>query len=250
LEFCPDEALAYAGSRHVFVPGQPFVLGADYRLAHLPLVVPGHPQAIASVPGRDYLNGRYATARDALCVQLPADALASSPAFRAVEAQMRAAGFGRKIAWDVGARRADVLHATIAGPIDAATATRAAASTAAFLKRHGPVAMRVGGPFVGSRNHGRIYLPIYPQRVAGDDAFGLLQDSCGRPRSRFYAAGMWHLTDGLDASEAAELAQLVDKWGDQEILRVPAARFGILTVNDDLALHGATWRWIDSHDCP
>ncbi len=248
MEFCADNALAYAGSRHMFAAGQPFPLGADYRLAHLPLVVPGHPQAIASVPGRDYLNGRYAAARDALCVQLPADALAASPAFQAVEAQMRAARFGRKIAWDLGARRSGVLHATIAGPIDAAAATLAAASTAAFVKRQGPVAMRIGGPFVGNRNHGRIYLPVYPQMVAGDDAFGLLQVSCGRPRSRFYAVGMWHLVDGLDVSEAAELGQLVDKWSSEEILRVPAARFGIVTVNDDLALHGATWRWIDSHD--
>ncbi len=246
MEFCPDDRLAYSGSRHAFAPGEPFALGADYRLAHLPLVVPAHPAVIASVPGRDYLNGRYATPRDALCVRLPAEGLAASRAFRAVEAEMRAARFGAKIAWDVGARRADVLHATIAGPIDADTAARAAAATASFLQRHGDIAMRVGGPFVGNRNHGRIYLPVYPQIVDGDDAFGLLQDAIGRPRSRFYAAGLWHLTDGLDAGEAAELSQLVDKWRNKEMLRISAARFGVLRVNDDLALEGATWRWIDS----
>ncbi len=250
MEFCTDEALGYAGSRHMFAPGRPFALGADYRLAHLPLVAPGHPQAIASVDGRDYLNGRYAAARDALCVRLPADLLEAAPAFREIEAAMRTGSLAGKIAWDVGARRRDVLHATVAGPIDAATAERAAAATAAFLKRRGPVAFRLGGPFVGNRNHGRIYLPLYPQILDGDDAFGLLQDACGRPRSRFYAAGIWHLRDGLDADEAAELGRLVDKWSEREILRVAEARFGILTVNDDLALGGATWRWIDSRDCP
>ncbi|MBI3505701.1 MAG: hypothetical protein HY059_12735 [Proteobacteria bacterium] len=248
MEFCTDDALAYAGSRHAFAAGRPLALGADYRLAHLPLVVPGHAQAIASLAGRDYLNGRYATARAALCVQLPADRLEASPAFRAVEAAMRASRFAAKVAWDIGPRRRDVLHATLAGPIDPATATRAAEAAAAFLGRHGALAMRIGGPFVGNRNHGRIYLPVYPQLLDGDDAFGLLQDACGRPRSRFYAAGVWHLRDGLDADEAAELGQLVDKWAGQEILQVPAARFGILTVNDDLALEGATWRWIDSRD--
>lgn len=248
MDFCTDDALAYAGSRHSFVSGRPFALGADYRLAHLPLVAPGHAQAIASVEWRDYLNGRYAAPRDALCVQLPADLLEASPAFREIEGAMRTAHFAGKIAWDIGARRRDVLHATLAGPIDAATADRAAKATAKFLKRHGPVAFRLGGPFIGNRNHGRIYLPIYPQLLDGDDAFGLLQDACGRPRSRFYAAGIWHLNDGLDADEAAELGALVDKWMGRETLRVDAARFGILTVHDDLALDGATWRWIDSRD--
>lgn len=241
--------LGYAGSRHAFAPGRPFALGADYRLAHLPLVAPGHPAAIASVSGRDYLNGRYA-ARDALCVRLPVDLLEASPVFRDIEAVMRAGRLAGKIAWRIGERRRDVLHATVAGPIDAAAAARATAATAAFLKRRGPVAFRIGGPFVGNRNHGRIYLPVYPQILDGDDAFGLLLDACDRPRSGFYAAGIWHLRDGLDTDEAAELGRLVDEWSGREILRVDEARFGILTVNDDLALGGATWRWIDSRDCP
>ncbi|MBL8831197.1 MAG: hypothetical protein JNL71_02300 [Rhodospirillales bacterium] len=246
MEFCTDETLAYAGSRHAFAAGRPFALGADYRLAHLPLVAPGHPEAIASVDGRDYLNGRYATARDALCVRVSADLLEAAPAFREIEAALRASRFARKIAWDIGPRRRDVLHATVAGPADAATTARTAAATAAFVRRHGPVAFRLGGPFVGNRNHGRVYLPVYPQILDGDDAFGLLLDACGRPRTRFYAAGIWHLRDGLDADEAASLGALVDKWSGREILRVPEARFGILSVNDDLALDGATWRWIDS----
>ncbi len=250
MEFCPDDALAYAGARHPFEPGRPLELGADYRLAHLPLVAPGHAQAIRSAEGRDYVDGHYAAARDALVVHLPAEALEAAAPFRELEAEMRASRFAAKVAWDLGARRRQVMHATLAGPIDAAAATRCADETARFLKRHGAIAFRLGGPFVGNRNHGRIYLPLYPRMIDGDDAFGALQAACGRPRSRFYAAGMWHLRDGLDAVEAAALGALVDKWWGREMLRVDAARFGILRVHDDLALDGATWRWIDSRDCP
>jgi len=250
LDFCTDEALAYASSRHPFAPGQPLNLGADYRLAHLPLVAPAHPEAIRSVEGRDYVDGRYAVARDALVVHLPAEALEAAGPYRELEAELRASRFAAKVAWDVGARRRQVMHATLAGPIDAAVAARCADQTAGFLKRHGAISFRLGGPFVGNRNHGRIYLPVYPQKIAGDDAFGALQAACGRPRSRFYAAGMWHLRDGLDAAEAAALGALVDKWWAREILRIDAAHFGILRVHDDLALDGATWRWIDSRDCP
>ncbi len=250
MEFCTDDALAYARSRHAFAPGKPLPLGADYRLAHLPLVVPGHPEAIRSVEGRDYVDGRYAAARDALVVHLPVEALEAAGPFRELEGEMRASRFAAKIAWNIGERRRDVVHATIAGPIDAVTASRCTIEAARFLKRYGALGFRLGGPFVGNRNHGRIYLPFYPQAIGGDDPFGALQAACGRPRSRFYAAGLWHLRDGLDATEAAELGKLVDKWWGREILRIEAAQFGILSVHDDLALEGATWRWIDSRDCP
>jgi hypothetical protein len=250
LEFCADDALAYSASRHPFPPGAALPLGADYRLAHLPLVAPGHPEAIASVPGRDYLNGSYATPRDALAVQLPLEALDASPAYREAEADLRAGRFAAKIAWHLTARRRDVLHATIAGPIGEAQAAKAIPAAGALLKRRGTVAVRFGGPLVGTRNHGRIYLPAYPERIDGGDPFGDLQEACGWRRTRFYAVGLWHLSDGLDAAEATDLAGIVDKWFGRETVRLPAARFGILRVHDDLALDRATWRWIDSRDCP
>lgn len=209
-------------------------------------MAPGHPDAIASVPGRDYRDGRYETPRDALVAHIPADALDASRAYRELEAEMRAASFGAKIAWALGSRRRAVLHATIYGPFATAEAPRVADIAAGFAARHGAFALRLGGLFVGARNHGRLYLPVYPQRVAGDDPFGLLQDAIGRPRSRFYSVGLWHLADGLDAAEAAELAALVDKWRDRETAVIFPARLAILRVHDDLALDGASWVWNDS----
>lgn len=209
-------------------------------------MVPGHPAAVASVPGRDYRDGRYATPRDALVARIPAEALDASPAFRALEAEMRAASFGAKIVWALGARRRAVLHATLYGPFAPAETPRVAEAADAFVSRHDAFALRLGGLFVGTRNHGRLYLPVYPQRVAGDDPFGRLQEAIGRPRSRFYSVGLWHLSDGLDAAEAAELADLVDKWRDRETARISPVRLAILRVHDDLALDGASWVWNDS----
>ena len=250
MEFCADEALAYASQRHAFAPGEPLALGDDYRLAHLPLVAPGHPHAIRSIAGRDYVDGRYVQARPALAAYVPADALEASPGFRAAEAELHAASFAAKIAWDICERRRDVLHASIARPVDADAHVRMRAAAEALAAGHGAPAIRLGGPYVGSRNHGRIYLPAYPQRVDGDDPYAALQRAAGQAVVPFYAVGMWHLRDGLDPREAVELGALCARWFGRETARIDFARLGILEVTDDLALHDPKWDWIDSYDYP
>lgn len=243
MRFTPDAQLRFAATRHVFEPNAPFELGPDYRLAHLPLVAPGHPRAIASVPGKDYRNGRYAKARDALAVHIPAAVLEASPVVKAVEAELKASAAGAAIAWDVGCRRRDVLHATIAGPFDPIAGDACARAAEAWLG-NGPSAIRLGGPFVGDRNHGRIYLRVYPEVRAGSDAYADLQRAVAARISGFYAVGLWHLARDLDASEAAALGAWLERHWSAEIAILPQPRLGMLRTTDDLALHSAEWRWL------
>jgi hypothetical protein len=233
--------LRYAESRHRFVPGEGFALGDDYRLAHLPLIAPDHPRAISRIAGKDYVDGHYTTPRHALVVHVPAEALDASPVFREIEAALKASAAGPKIAWATHAKRRAVLHATLAGPVDTATTLAFETRARAFLS--GPIAIRLGGPFIGNRNHGRIYLPVYP--VAGNP-LAELQRAIGARESGFYAVGLWHLTDDLDAAEAEALAAWRDRWENETVLEIEAARFGILTTTDDQAIHSPQWRWIDS----
>jgi hypothetical protein len=234
-------SLRYADFRHRFVPGEGFALGEDYRLAHLPLIDPDHKRAIRAVPGKDYVEGRYATPRHALAIHVPAEALDASSVFRALDAALKASAVGPKIAWATGAKRRDVLHATLAGPIDEGTARSYEARARAFLT--GPIALRLGGPFVGNRNHGRVYLPVYPR--AGNPLADL-QRAIGARETGFYAVGLWHLNGDLDADEAAAFAAWRDRWENETVLEIPAASFGMLTTTDDQAIHSPVWRWIDS----
>jgi hypothetical protein len=242
--FCADKDLRYAASRHRFVPDQGFALGEDYRLAHLPLIDPAHPRNIASVPGKDYVLGRYAVPRYALAAHVATEILDASPAFRALNAALKASPAGAKIAWATGEKRRDVLHATIAGPVDAATADSYFDAARDWQARTGGAAARLGGPFVGDRNHGRIYLPVYPEARGGIDMFADLQRAVGARVSGFYAIGVWHFADDLDAREAAHLSAWLDEWGSAEVAIVARAKLGILATTDDQAIHAPAWRWL------
>jgi hypothetical protein len=244
-EFTPDSQLRFAPTRHVFQAQAPFELGADYRLAHLPLVSPGHPRAIAAMPGKDYRNGRYSSARDALVVHVPAAVLDESPVFQTIEADLKASAAGSAIAWDIGRRRRDALHATIAGPFDPIAGDACARAAHAWLGDDAAPAIRLGGPFVGDRNHGRIYLRIYPACRDGTDAYADLQRAAGARVSGFYAVGLWHLARDLDPSMAAELAAWLDRHWAAEIAVIPQGRLAMLRTTDDLAVHSPEWRWID-----
>ena len=79
------------------------------------------------------------------------------------------------------------------------------------------MSFRLGGPFVGNKNIGRIYFPVYPQAIDGDDSFGLIQDAVGGTRTRFYVVGYYNLIDELDAAETADLAHILGRWGSATI---------------------------------
>ncbi len=246
--FCADSDLRYESARHRFAPGEGFALGADYRLAHLPLIDPDHPRVVASVPGKDYDRGRYAAARHALAVHVATDALNASAVFRELDADLRTRAVAAKIAWETQDRRRDVLHATIAGPVDARTADEYLAAGREWLSRTGNAAIRLGGPFVGNRNHGRVYLPVYPEKRGGTDVYADLQRAIGARISGFYAVGLWHLADDLDAIEAASLAAWLERWGGETVANLDDSRLGVLTTTDDQAIHSLVWRWIESAD--
>ena len=96
--------------------------------------------------------------------------------------------------------------------------------------------MRLQGPFVGDRNFGRIYFPVYPQRIDGQDPFALVQESIGVSPTRLYVVGYYHMRSEFDAIETAELAQLIDQWRDQVVIETAIAFMEMYATNDDLAL--------------
>lgn len=105
--------------------------------------------------------------------------------------------------------------------------------------------VRLGGPFVGARNHGRVYLPVYPPKIDDADAFGTMLAAAGRAASGFYGIGLWHLTDSLDAAEADDLAALIDEYWGAPLLTLGGMRLALLRVHDDLALGSACWTPIE-----
>ncbi len=242
--FCSGADLRYEASRHRFVPGEGFALGEDYRLAHLPLVDPAHPKIIASVSGKDYDRGYYATPRHALAVHVATETLLASAIYRELDADLRGRAVAKKIAWTTQDKRRDVLHATIAGPVDGQGADGYLRAGNAWRARTGNAAIRLGGPFVGNRNHGRIYLPVYPEKRDGADMYADLQRAIGARASGFYAIGLWHLAGDLDAAEAASLAAWLDRWGGETVAILDDPRIGILTTCDDQALRDPAWRWL------
>ena len=200
--------LNYASSRRVFRPGDTLAFDPAYRLAHLPLVAPRHPASIRAVPGQDYRDGTYLKPRYSLVAPIRSRDLTASPAFQALEAELRAASFAPKFAWDLGERRAAKLHATVVNGLQEANVEACAAAVTRTLARLGPLSFRLGGPFVGNKNLGRIYFPVYPQAIDGDNSFGVIQDAVGGARTRFYVAGYYNLVDELDAAETADLARV------------------------------------------
>ena len=236
--FLTDRELAYPASRRAFAAGERLDFDDPYRLCHLPLVAPGHARAIRNVPGKDYVDGRYAASRRALVVPVDWPALAAQPAFQALERQMAAASFAGKIAWDLGRQRRGHLHATLASGLTAADVDRAAAALARLLPDLGTLRFRLGGPLVGNRNWGRIYLPAYPGRVAGGDPFARMQAAVGAAASGFYGVGYYHLADPLDPAETADLARILAEWEGATVAELPLDHLELHATNDDLALSG------------
>ena len=236
--FVGDDRLAYAASRRRFEPGEPLAFDEAYRLAHLPLVAPGHPAAIRERAGQSYRDGRYPEWRHALVAPVDWPQLAASPAFQALEDEMGRASFAGKIAWQLGRQRRPVLHATLASGLEADRIGACAAALSPVLARMGRLRMRLGGPLVGNRNWGRIYLPAYPALVDGEDAFAKMQDAIGAGRSGFYGVGYWHLTDPLDAPEAADLSAILDRWRCEVVAELDLAAVILHATRDDLVLSG------------
>ncbi len=238
VRYCSDRVLKYTAVRRLFKDGESLAFDTSYRLAQLPLVSPGHPEAISEAPGKEYCDGRYPAPRFALVVPIPWEDLASASAFRSLDAQLRATSFASKISWDMCVRRASKLHATIASSRSSANVEVWATAAAKWLERFGPPAFRLHGPFVGDRNIGRLYFPVYPQEIEGQDSFALLQDAVGVTRSNLYTVGHYHLLDQLNAEETAQLAKLIEEWRSVVIAEFRMSHLVVHATHDDLVLSG------------
>ena len=117
--FCEDGELGYRRSLTDFTT--PLTLDESYRLAHLPLVAPEHPGVIARREGKFYEMGRH-PAVHSLVLPVEDRTLRATSAFLVLEAELKAAPFAGKIAWDILPKRQDRLHATVCGSLSLAEA--------------------------------------------------------------------------------------------------------------------------------
>ena len=235
LSYCGDEMLGYRSARKKFQAGERVVFDEGYRLAHLPLVNATHPAVISEIDGRDYRNGTYEKTRYALVMPISAEAFLASDEVRALELAMKSSRFAPKIAWEIGERRRLRLHATLAA-VPETDLDRYVAAVQDLLDQIGPISVCLKGPFLGTRNTGRIYFPVYPQKVGGEDVFALVQKRIGVSPSKLYLVGYYHLCQELDPLEASELAELIDRWRDRVVVRTTIPFLELYATNDDLAL--------------
>lgn len=233
VELIGDDELAYLRSRTAFVAGAGMALDEGYRLAHLPLIDPHHPKAIARKDGTHYENGRHPPIYSLV---VPTLGLQEAAAYRELEQALRDAPFASTIAWDLVVRRQAKLHATVCGSLSVGAPPAIDPAARDALSRLGPVEMELRGLFSGNVNRGRLYLRLYPERREGQNALHLLQRALGRATSDLYVVGIWNLSDDLDVAETAALASLVERWWDRPILRFTADRLWLMGASDDLVL--------------
>jgi hypothetical protein len=210
-------------------------LDDSYRLAHLPLIDPNHPQAIASKAGTHYDSGRHPRVYS-LIVPIPGERLRQSPAYRALDEELRGSSFSGKIAWQLLEQRQGKLHATLCGSLSVGHPPTIDADARRYLAALGPVTVELRGIFSGNVNRGRLYVRAYPERRNGTNAFHLIQHVLQRPATDLYVVGIWNLTDDLDPYEARALSELIERWWSRSILSFEVDHLCLLGSCDDLAL--------------
>lgn len=233
LAFCEDAELGYRRSLTDFTT--PLTLDESYRLAHLPLVAPEHPGIIPRHEGKFYEMGRH-PAVYSLVLPVEDGALRASPAFLTLEDELKAASFAGKIAWDILPKRQDRLHATVCGSLSLAEPPAIAAETCEALRRIEPFTVELRGLFSGNVNRGRLYLPVYPQKRAGRNTLQEVQAAFGRAPGDLWLVGLYNLTDDLDASETAALADIVACCWNSPLLSLTVMEFQVMGASDDLVL--------------
>jgi hypothetical protein len=235
-DFCTDSELGCDRSRSIFNQGEAFRLDDAYRLAHLPLANPSHPDVIAHAPGKSYAMGLHPRVHSLVLPVSSAD-LAGSAVFRQLEDEIRASILAPKIAWDIVKLRQDKLHATIAGSLGAGEACPVLPPDAlAGLARLGPLRVQLRGLFSGNVNKGRLYLKAYPEKRDGQSVFHLIQKLLGRPATDLFVVGLYNLIDHLEPEEATVLAQIIERWWQVDFLEIMVRELWLLSSLDDLVL--------------
>jgi hypothetical protein len=233
--FCPDEELGYHRTRTRFAPGEKLLLDVAYRLAHLPLIAPDHPDVIRSRSAATYHMGRHERVFS-LVLPVPPDALEEAAAYQELERELRRSPFGHKIAWDLLAKRRQRLHATICGSLSKDVPYRVSDDERAALRQLGPLRVELRGLFSGNINVGRLYLRVYPECRNGMNLLRRIQRSLGRRETDLYLVGLFNLVDHLEAGEAEALRDLIQRWWDRPILTLDVNRLWQLGSSDDLVL--------------
>lgn len=231
--FCEDGELGYRRSLTDLTVS--LTLDESYRLAHLPLVAPEHPGVIARREDAFYEMGRHPVVYS-LVLPVEDRALRASPAFLALEAELRAAPFAGKIAWGILPKRRNRLHATVCGSLGLAEPPAIPAEALEALRRIAPFTVELRGLFSGNVNRGRLYLPVYPEKRAGRNMLQEVQTAFGRAPGDLWLIGLYNLTDDLDADETAALAEIVGRWWGKSLLRLTVSDLQVLGASDDLVL--------------
>jgi len=250
VQFCDDAELGYDRSRTRLAAGQALALDESYRLAHLPLIAPDHPDVIPARDGTFYDRGRHPKVFS-LALPVPWRDLSASPAFRELERELRAAPFAPKIAWDLTERRRDRLHATVCGSLAVGddAAPRITAEQHEALMGLGPIHVELRGLFSGNVNVGRLYLRVYPECREGENVLRRVQRMLGWRETDLYVVGLHNFLDHLSATETSVLMKMLERWWSRPILRLEVTRFWLLWAMDDLVLDGGVAReiplWMD-----
>jgi hypothetical protein len=234
--FVSDDQMGYDRSRTVFAPDASMRLDEAYRLAHLPLVNPAHRDVVPREPGKSYEMGLHPRIHS-LVLPVPATDLAASPVFQRLQREIVKAPFAPKIAWEIMDRRADRLHATIAGSLgDGEAVPVISAEALAAITALGPFRVKIQGLFSGNVNRGRLYLKLYPEWRNGTNAIQAIQKLLGRQPTDLYLVGLYNLTDHLDGNETAALSDLIDHWWSRPLLEIDVTELWLLSACDDLVL--------------
>jgi hypothetical protein len=233
--FCNDDDLDYAKHRTVILPQSDLRLDASYRLAHLPLVSPNHPDVISEAAGKYYTHGLHPRVVS-IVLPIPDQSLHGSSAFQALQLEMLSSAFAGKIAWDIMPLRKDKLHATLCGSLSISEPPVISPAQREALRQVGPIKASVRGLFSGDINIGRLYLCVYPEKRADSNVLQQIQRAMGARETNMFLVGLYNLTDHLTVNEASELARLIARWWKKPLFELQIDAVSLMVAEDDLVL--------------
>lgn len=237
ITFCSDNQLLYNDYQTEFTEGQGLAFDESYRLAHLPLVAPGHPRVIRIKPGTNYNDGLHEPVFS-IAIPIYEKQLSASQEFIKLCSELKASRFSHKLSWNTFSQRKNKLHATICGAISTESPPIFEDHQYQRLRETGPVSIKIRGLFSGNINIGRLYLKLYPELRHGQNMCHVLQQIFDSPSTDLYVIGLFNFIDELDLEETIELQKLLAVWRDVEFLQMELKELWMLRSRDDLVLNG------------
>jgi len=238
ISFCDDSQLSYDKFATRFHDNQGLKFDDSYRLGHLPLVAPDHPDIISTKPGTSYYNGVHEIVYS-IAIPIAENELLSSRAFKRLVDEIKNTAFAAKLSWDTFEQRKSKLHATIYGLVSKGQAPNLKPEIYQALRSIGPVSVNIRGLFSGNINIGRLYLKLYPELRDGRNMCHVLQKALGTPLTDLYVIGLFNFVEELNVSEARELNSFLRRWQDTDIIQLQLDKLWLLESKDHLVLDGA-----------